>query len=314
MEQDIFISKNITPMLIAENQPPFDDENYLYELKLDGIRCLAFLDQNEVVLQNKRGKRVINIYPELSQINKQIKSRCILDGEIIVLDNGKPDFFEIQRRSLMSNPFKIQLASNKLPVCFTAFDIVYLEDKPITDLTLVQRKQILYDIVKENRFLALSRHIEKSGIQFFELTKKQGLEGIVAKRKDSKYYFGKRTKDWIKMKALLDDDFIVCGYYQKADNVTSIILGQYENNILCYQSHVVLGISSDDYKKISMAPKVDKAQYSGFPDYEDAVWIEPTIVCTVKFMERTPGGGLRQPVFKGIRTDKAPNECIVERR
>ena len=312
MEQDIFITKDITPMLIAEDKPPFDDEGYIYELKLDGVRCFAFLDENETFLQNKRGKRVSGIYPELSDINKQVKSRCILDGEISVLNNGKPDFFEMQRRSLMTNPFKIELASKKLPVCFTAFDIVYLRDKPITELPLMERKQILSDVVKEGNLLSVSRYIEKTGVAFFNLTKEQGLEGIVAKRKDSRYYFGKRTHDWIKMKALLDDDFVICGYYRKADNVTSIILGQYNGKALCYQSHVVLGVSSDDFKKIQSANKVDKEKYyGGFPDYENAVWIEPELVCTVKFMERTPGGGLRQPVFKGIRFDKAPDECIV---
>ncbi len=314
MAQDIFETKDITPMLIAEDRPPFDDESFLYELKLDGVRCFAFLDANETFLQNKRGKRVSSIYPELSNINKHVKSRCILDGEIYVLNNGKPDFFEMQRRSLMTNPFKIELASKKLPVCFTAFDIVYLEDKTITDLPLTERKQILSDVVKEDSFLSVSRYIEKSGVDFFNLTKEQGLEGIVAKRKDSKYFFGKRTHDWIKMKALLDDDFVICGYYQKADNVTSIILGQYTGNDLSYQSHVVLGVSNEDFKKIQSASKVDKAEYySTFPDYENAVWIEPDLVCTVKFMERTPSGGLRQPVFKGIRFDKAPDECVVQK-
>lgn len=314
MAQDIFETKDITPMLIAEDRPPFDDESFIYELKLDGVRCFAFLDANETFLQNKRSKRVSSIYPELANINKQVKRRCILDGEIFVLNNGKPDFFEMQRRSLMTNPFKIELASKKLPVCFTAFDIVYLEDKIITELPLSERKQILSDVVKEDSFLSVSRYIEKNGIDFFNLTKEQGLEGIVAKRKDSRYFFGKRTHDWIKMKALLDDDFVICGYYQKADNVTSIILGQYIGKDLSYQSHVVLGVSNEDFKRIQSINKVDKAiYYSGFPDYENAVWIEPDLVCTVKFMERTPGGGLRQPVFKGIRFDKAPDECVVQK-
>lgn len=310
MEEDIFYSKNISPMLIAENHPPFNDEEYIYELKFDGIRCMAYLDQNTIELQNKRGKWVGSIYPELSRINEQVKDRCILDGEILVLKCGKPDFFEMQKRSLMTNSFKIRLAAEKLPVCFTAFDIVYCKDKIITDLSLMDRKKILFDTVKENGTIALSRHIEREGIAFFDLAKQQGLEGIVAKRKDSKYYFGKRTKDWIKMKALLDDDFIICGYYQKAENVTSIVLGQYEDGILTYQSHVVLGVSHVDFRRISSLKKMDKAYYHAFPDYEDAVWVEPSLVCTVTFMERTKSGGLRQPVFKGVRTDKLPEDCI----
>lgn len=311
MRQDIFDTKEISPMLIAENKPPFDDEEYIYELKFDGIRCLAYLDSSIMELRNKRNKRVSAIYPELLPIHKQVKNRCILDGEILVLRDGKPDFFEMQRRSLMTNPFKIEMAAKKLPVCFTAFDIVYCSDKQITDLPLMERKELLFDSIKENSTIAISRHIENNGIAFFDLAKKKGLEGIVAKRKESKYYFGKRTKDWIKMKALLDDDFIVCGYYLKSDNVTSIILAQYDNGTLTYQSHVVLGVSREDFKRISSAKRVFRNHYADFPDFEDAVWIAPQLVCRVEFMERTPGGGLRQPVFKGLRDDKLPEECII---
>ena len=310
MDQDIFSEKNILPMLIAEDQAPFDDDNFLFELKFDGIRALAYLDEKGTELRNKRNKNVTSIYPELNEINRQAKKRCILDGEILILNEGRPDFFEIQRRSLMSNPFKIELASKKLPACFTTFDILYLDENNVTNLPLLERKQLLFENVDENGIIALSRHIERDGIAFFELAKQQSLEGIVAKRKQSKYYFGKRTKDWIKMKALLDDDFVICGYYQKAENVTSIILGQYNNGTIKYQSHVVLGVSGEDFKKISAAPRTTKDLYNDFPDYEGAVWIEPRMVCTVKFMERTPGGGLRQPVFKGLRTDKMPRECV----
>jgi len=307
---DIFHTKEISPMLIAENQPPFDSDKYIFELKFDGIRCLAYLDGDSMELRNKRNKRIDKIYPELASINKQVKQRCILDGELLVIRDGKPDFFEMQRRSLMTNPFKIELASKKLPICFTVYDIIYFEEKQITDLTLLERKNILFENVNENGTIAISRHIENYGVSFFEIAKKQGLEGIVAKKKNSKYYSGKRTKEWIKMKALLDDDFIVCGYYLKSNKVTSIILAQYSQDKLSYQSHVALGVSGNDFKIISSKDKVSKSYYGDFPDFDDdVVWIVPNLVCKVEFMERTPGGGLRQPVFKGLRDDKLPEEC-----
>lgn len=303
---DIFESKDISPMLIAENQAPFDDGDFIYELKLDGIRCLAYLDSTQCELRNKRNKRLSQIYPELSGINKYVKERCILDGELVLINNGKPDFYELQRRSLMSNPVKINIAAKKLPVSFTAFDIVYIKDKTITDKTLIERKNILFDTVNETPELALSRHIETTGVAFFELAKNQGLEGIVAKRRGSKYFFGKRTKDWIKMKALNDADFIICGYYLSSENVTSIILGEYVNKRLTYKSHVAMGVSRYDFKVISSVKQVDKSCYLNFPDFDGAVWISPELTCTVEFMEQTPNGGLRQPVFKGLRDDTAP--------
>ncbi len=309
---DIFESKTVLPMLIDHNSPPFDDKDYIYELKLDGTRCLAYLDDTGTELRNKRNKILNDIFPELANINKQVNKRCILDGELTVINEGKPDFFEIQRRSLMSNPLKIEIAAKKLPACFTVFDIVYYDNKEITDLPLMERKKLLFGTVSETPRMALSRHIESNGVDFFNLAKQQGLEGIVAKRRDSKYYFGKRTKDWIKMKALLDDDFVVCGYFFKGGNVTSVILGAYQGDRLIYQGHAVLGVSCNDFKVISSAERVNKNDfYTDFPDYEGTVWIKPELVCTVEFMERTTNGGLRQPVFKGLRGDKEVRECTL---
>lgn len=306
---DIFETKSISPMLIGHNQPPFDSPEYIYELKLDGIRCVAYLSDACFELRNKRNKRLNSIYPELKGINRQVKSRCILDGELIVLKDGKPYFFEIQRRSLMTNPVKIELAARKLPVCFAAFDILYHIDKQITDLPLTERKALLSETVIETPSIAVSRYIDSEGVALFEAAAGQGLEGIVAKRKNSKYYFGKITKDWIKCKALLDDDFVVCGYFFKEKNTASVILGAYKDGTIIYQSHVAVSMSQRDFEIISGQSKTDI--YPEFPNFDDAVWISPELVCCVEFMERTPGGGLRQPVFRGLRDDKAPEECRV---
>lgn len=307
---DVFETKNISPMLIGGNQPPFDSPEQIYELKLDGIRCVAYLSGSDFELRNKRNKRLNATYPELTGINRQVKTRCILDGELVILKDGKPDFYELQRRSLMTNPVRIELAAKKLPVCFTAFDILYQNDKQITGLSLMDRKALLSETVVESAALAVSRYIEREGIALFEAAAGQGLEGVVAKRKDSKYYFGKTTKDWIKCKAMLDEDFIICGYYFKEKNMVSVILGAFMDGVIVYQSHVAMSMSRHDFEIISGLGKT--GQYPGFPDFERAVWVEPELVCCVEFMERTSGGGLRQPVFRGLRDDKAPEECIYK--
>jgi len=115
---DLFESKVVKPMLIGEMQEAFDSPEYIYELKLDGERCIAYLDKDVTELRNKRNIKMLVKVPELSNIHKQVKCRCILDGELIVIKDGKPNFYEIQRRSLMSNTFKIKLASSKLPSQF----------------------------------------------------------------------------------------------------------------------------------------------------------------------------------------------------
>ena len=169
---DIWETKDIKPMLIGVEGSPFDSEEYIYELKLDGERCIAYLDSNKTILKNKRNILMLPKVPELSEIHKNVNIRCILDGELAVIKDGKPDFFEIQKRSLMSNPIKIEMASKKYPACFTAFDILYYEDKQVTNLTLTERKELLKKAVKsENEKFAVSRYIEKNGIAFYELAK-----------------------------------------------------------------------------------------------------------------------------------------------
>lgn len=157
---------------------------------------------------------------------------------------------------MMSNPVKIDMAAKKYPACFTAFDILYYENRQVTDLPLTERKELLQKaVISENGRFAVSRFIEKNGIQFYALAEQQELEGIVAKRKDSKYYFDKRTKDWIKIKYLQDDDFVVLGYVPKENSMNSIILGQYSNGQLVYKGHVTLGVGGEPFRRIKTLNK-----------------------------------------------------------
>jgi len=309
---DLFEDKAIKPMLISEMAEAFDSPDYIYELKLDGERCIAYLDPDAgTELRNKRNMKMLGKVPELSDIHRQARCRCILDGELAVLVDGKPNFYEIQRRSLTSNEFKIRLMSQKHPASFIAFDILYVDVKDVTGLPLMERKRLLSESIAESERLAVSRYIEQSGVAFYKLAEEQDLEGIVAKRKDSKYFFDKRTKDWIKIKNLQDEDFVVCGFIQKEANVISVVLGQYQDERLIYKGHVTLGVSSEDYRIIAGAKKLPAPPFDEPPaGNESVVWIEPKYACTVRYMMKTSGGGMRQPVFKGIRFDKEPKECL----
>jgi len=195
--KDLFAEKNIKPMLIGVEGGPFDSPDYIYELKVDGEWCVAYLDpQTGADLRNKRNIKMLPKVPELGTLHEYVERRCILDGELAVITDGKPNFFAIQRRSLMTNPQMIKLATKRQPACFVAFDLLYLDDHPVTDLPLMERKKLLQGGVRrEDARFALSRYIEQGGIAFFGLVKAQCLEGIVAKRRESRYYFDKRTKD-----------------------------------------------------------------------------------------------------------------------
>lgn len=306
---DIFNVRNIKPMLISEMKDPFDSSDYIYEIKWDGIRCVSYLDKN-TDMRNKRNKLMTPIFPELEELYKQVKEKCILDHELIVTKNGMPDFYEAQKRALMSNPFKIKLAADKYPASIIAYDILYYKDKDLTMLPLLERKKYLNDVVIESNLIAVSRFIENDGITLFELAKEKGLEGIVAKKKESLYWQGKKSKDWIKCKVMSTEDCVICGYIPKENNMTSLVLGQYNDTELVYKGHVTLGVSlrilnQHKYKIIDYSPfgYVPKGN-------EEATWIDPNLVCIVESMP-TEKEGFRQPVFKGIRDDKAPLECKI---
>jgi ATP-dependent DNA ligase len=308
MNFDVFDARKASPMLLVEGSP-FNSPNYLFELKLDGIRCLAYLGK-KTELRNKRNKDVTETYPELKGLNQQVNCRCILDGELIVTENGIPNFFEIQRRSLMTDRFKIKLAR---PVNFVAYDILYRNQSELINLPLMKRKSILNDTVKENNSIAISRYIEEKGIDFYQLVASKNLEGVVAKKNTSFYYYGKRSKDWIKFKKMTDNDFIICGY-SGSGRIKSLVLGAYLANELVYQGHVALGIPQNEAKIIIEYAHLHPCR-NPFKESDDnsIKWMKLALVCTVKYMMRTPAGLLRQPVYKGLRFDKTISECLVNR-
>lgn len=297
---DLFTDKNISPMLMYETEP-FDDENYIYELKLDGIRCLAYLGDNATELRNKRNKNVTEIYPELKGIYRCVKKKCILDGELVVFNDGVPDFYALQARSLKSDEFKIKLASKKNPVQFVAYDILYCDGEQITDKPLVERKKIMEDNISESNGLSISRYIERDGIKFFELAKARGLEGIVAKEKSGKYYIGKRTRKWLKIKVMQEEDLIICGY-QTDDNgyPKDIVLGERDDKgDLVYRGKVFLGVSKEE-RALLHEYALKGVSKPHFELKGDIVWLEPKLIGTVRYMHVTDGG-FRQPVWKGIK-------------
>lgn len=301
---DLFEEKNISPMLLNEVKEPFDDEDYIYELKLDGIRCVADIEPKSVMLQNKRYKDITSIYPELSGICRCVKKKAILDGELVALSDGKPDFYALQKRSLMGDRFKISLAAKKNPVQFVAYDILYYDGKDLTDKPLKERKQILSKSVTEGNNLSISRWIEKNGIAFFELAKKENLEGIVAKKKDGLYYIGRRTIEWIKIKVMQDEDLFVLGFKPERNGIKYLILGYFnDKGELKCRGKVSLGISKAEQKIITDFAKENTVATPWFDQYKGVVWLNPQLVGTVNYMQETQNGSMRQPVWKGLRED-----------
>ena len=294
-------------MLIAQMQEPFNDDNWIYELKLDGCRCIGYFDQNGTCLRNKRNMELLPRFPELKELHRSVSERTVLAGELVVLINGVPDFFELQRRTLLTDRFKIETAAARHPASFVAYDCLYRDSRSIMDRPLLERKELLQTSVKENERIAISRYIPTDGIGLFCAADEKELEGVVAKRSDSLYYPGRRTKDWIKFKRMADEEFVVCGYIKKSAKTYSIILGKYHNGTYLYKGHVTLGVSLAAVSQLKESGTMPFASLPAGAGNESAVWVYPNQVCTVEYMPNTKNS-LRQAVFKGFRTDMIPEE------
>lgn len=242
-------------------------------MKLDGFRCLAYIDYGMVDLRNKRNIRMLPRSPELKEISKNVGGRCILDGEIVVLTNGVPDFYRLQKRTLLTDKFKIEMEASRL--------------------------------VNEDSRIAVSRYVEGSGTALYMAAEASKLEGVVAKRKDSFYLMGKRTKDWIKFKRMADEDFVVAGYIKKGGHMYSLVLAKYKGNTLIFRGYVTSGVTKEAIDTLEVT---GKNPFLLMPIGEHGViWVKTNHVCVVEYMPNLINS-LRQPVFKGFRDDVLPKE------
>lgn len=242
-------------------------------MKLDGFRCLAYIDYGMVDLRNKRNIRMLPRFPELKEISKNVGGRCILDGEIVVLTNGVPDFYRLQKRTLLTDKFKIEMEASRL--------------------------------VNEDSRIAVSRYVEGSGTALYMAAEASKLEGVVAKRKDSFYLMGKRTKDWIKFKRMADEDFVVAGYIKKGGHMYSLVLEKYKGNTLIFRGYVTSGVTKEAIDTLEVT---GKNPFLLMPIGEHGViWVKTNHVCVVEYMPNLINS-LRQPVFKGFRDDVLPKE------
>ena len=309
--------ENISPMLLKEIDAPFDSEKYFFEVKLDGARTVAHLGKNRIYLQNKRFVDITPTYPELSAIKAQVNGECILDGELVVLDNiGRPDFNALQKRAHLKDSKKIKSLAQKLPTKFVAFDILYYKGKDLTDLPFSERRRILLDSVTPNAYIEVSQGIVANGTELFKLVRQNNMEGIVAKRLDSKYMLNKRTDLWVKIKNWKDEDFVIIGFTIQNNTPKDLLLAQYMDNKLILRSSIYFGFSKFDLKTIldyatknhSLSPTYDRTLINV---NAPVIWLKPKLVCTVEYMCLTQNLGLRQPIFKGIRQDSSPKSCLL---
>lgn len=273
----------ISPMLLQKKEEPFNDDNYIAELKLDGIR-LIYSNVNGVKLYTRHNNDVTERFPELHALN--IPQGTILDGELIVTDEeGKPDFEAVMSRFMSSK--------SKYTVNYCVFDVLYHEGKDITKLPLLKRKEILDKVVEENSVITKVRTIAGNNAEaLFGLCVEQGLEGIVLKRADSKYEANKRSWSWQKVINYSEETVFITGYRKK--EFGWLIGKEDESGEIRPVGTIEFGTSSDERKAF-----YNVVQSIKITENKDYVLIEPDrIQCNVKFRNWTKAGMMRIPVFQ----------------
>ena len=292
-------------MLASTAPAPFSGEDWLFELKWDGYRCLAYLTSEGAYLDSRNGKPLLPQFPSLASIRDGMKCReALLDGEIVAMKAGRVDFSHLRRGAS--------------PVLFVAFDLLWLDGKPLLETPLHQRKAQLSGCVSWGGAVLLSETVEAEGEALFRWAREKDLEGIMAKRRDSIYLPGQRTKDWLKVKNLHEGAFWVVGYLPSPGRrLGSLVVAEKVPEGFRLVGRVSSGLNRDYEAELLAAlrpldPKDTTAQAfaraSPLPSRSETkrvTWVEPFFGVEVDYTEMTADGHLRHPVFKEVVTAHA---------
>jgi bifunctional non-homologous end joining protein LigD len=308
----------IVPMKSFPVDKPPKGDAWLFEIKWDGVRAICFVDDQKVRMMSRNGIPCERQYPELGVLGHHVAARqAILDAEIVVLDkNGISSFGLIQPRISVADSNSIAHLSRRVPVTLYVFDLLYLDGYDLRGVPLIDRKRALASVLKPSALIRYSEHFSNNGDEMLAAARANGLEGILAKRVASTYE-SKRSRDWLKIKVVAQQEFIICGYTSgERDYFSSLVLGLYEKGKLIYVGNVGTGF---DQKLLEMIyQRIEPLTTSRCPFSEapqmmrDATWVRPEVVCEVKFSSWTHEGRLRAPVFVGLRQDVDPSECVRE--
>ena len=307
------IPEFLEPMMAQSAKTPFDSPEWIFELKLDGYRTLAVFDQaGKAHLWSRNGLALETKFPRVAKAVSKLKLRStIVDGEVVAVDHdGVPRFQLLQR-------FQKQPTA---PTVYYIFDLLWSDGVDVTEKPILQRRALLREIIsKEVPGIQIGTYIEEHGKALFAMTKEKGMEGIVAKRKDSVYRPGRRTSDWLKIKARLQQEFIVAGFTEPKGSrkyLGAVVLGAYTEGKLRHYGYAGSGFTEKGLKEAfdRMAPLViAKSPFVTPPKTNEKInWIRPRLVCEVEYAELTADQQLRQTTFLGWRDDKRPKDVVLE--
>ena len=306
----------LKPMLAVKAEP-FDHPDYMFEVKWDGYRCLAYLEKGGTRLLSRNHQDLTGAFPDLADLHLLLGGLpLVLDGEIIAMAGGRPSFDALQSRAGLKGKLQISLAVRRLPALFIAFDILYQRGKSLVDLPLNLRRKKLEAAVKSSGKIIVSETVRGDGIDFYNACVEKGLEGVMAKKITSRYLPGKRSSLWKKIRHTLEADLVICGYRlgNGSKILGALVLGAWNGANFTYQGLVGTGLNRSEEVNLLAKLRTLETEFPllagfGMPN-RSVSWVRPELVCKVEYLTLTREGYLRHPVYKGLRTDKDPIECV----
>lgn len=313
--------KDVKPMFSTNSEVPLDERGWRYEVKWDGFRAISYVEKGKVEIRSRNNKSFTEKFYPITQALKKYKTNFVADGEIIVMnEKGYADFEALQTwRSEADGD-----------LVYYIFDLLWLNGNDLTHLPLKERRQILEDSVPDTAFIRKSENFEVKGKDFMSVAHKMGLEGIIAKKEESPYLPGSRTKSWLKIKTQKHQEAVIAGYTRNENSpklFSALIMGVYEDGELVPIAPVGTGFNTKmqelimkklkplETKKCPFPVEPDLSQGSRFrpaPSRVEVKWVKPKIVGEVTFTTVAPNGAMRHPSFRGLREDKNPEDVKWE--
>src|SRR6202521_3554250 len=310
--------RSIPLTLASLSEKPFSNADWLFEVKWDGVRGIAYLTNGEVSVRSRAGREISLEYPEVRDLANQLDAtEAIVDGELVALDSaGRSNFQQLQNRAGVRNPSQQLLET--IPATYYAFDLLYCDGYDLRKVPLEKRKELLKQILRPNDHIRYSAHEIEKGKELYEAARQQSLEGIIGKKRDGPYV-GQRTSLWLKFKIVNELDALVCGWTaprRSREFFGALVLGLYDGVQLEFIGSVGTGFDYAKQKEIYERLQKLRQANSAFSDVpklrEKIEWVQPQLVARVKFGNWTDGRRLRAPVFLAVRTDVSPKDCTVQ--
>lgn len=311
------MKKQYRPMLAESAREPFSSEDWIFEIKWDGIRAVSYLDKDGgLSIKSRNGLELSQNFPELGEL-KDLARGVVLDGEIVVMKGGKADFQAVIQKAKASGRREIERLSAGFPATYVVFDLLEVGGEDVTGKPLMDRKMLLKEALREGKHVVISSWFEGNGAEYFKVALARGVEGVMAKRKGSVYAVGTRSSDWLKIKKLRTCDCVVVGYTEgkgaRKGLFGALMLGLHDGGVLSFVGKVGTGFTEGSMRELMEVFKtLSTVRPTVTAPQQGVTWLRARVVVEVAYQAVTAEGRLRMPRFKGVRLDKKAEECTMD--